>query len=205
MNPELLWVFIPTIAAISLTPGMCMTLAFTLGLSQGYRQTLWMMWGELAGVATVIVTCVLLLAWIQSLSTIYFTALALIGGSYLLWIAYRLWTQPAHFELGEGQQPPLAPLALVTLGYTTAIMNPKGWGFMIALLPGFISPEYSTTQQLTVFLAVMLPSEFLFMNLYASGGSGLRRLLNSDRQLARLNKISAALMVSVALLVLTKL
>ena len=53
MNPELLWVFIPTIAAISLTPGMCMTLAFTLGLSQGYRRTLWMMWGELAGVATV--------------------------------------------------------------------------------------------------------------------------------------------------------
>ena len=46
MNPELLWVFIPTIAAISLTPGMCMTLAFTLGLSQGYRRTLWMMWGE---------------------------------------------------------------------------------------------------------------------------------------------------------------
>ena len=43
MNPELLWVFIPTIAAISLTPGMCMTLAFTLGLSQGYRRTLWMM------------------------------------------------------------------------------------------------------------------------------------------------------------------
>ena len=39
MNPELLWVFIPTIAAISLTPGMCMTLAFTLGLSQGYRRT----------------------------------------------------------------------------------------------------------------------------------------------------------------------
>ena len=43
MNAELLWVFIPTIAAISLTPGMCITLAFTLGLSQGYRRTLWMM------------------------------------------------------------------------------------------------------------------------------------------------------------------
>ena len=57
MNPELLWVFIPSIAAISLTPGMCMTLAFTLGLSQGYRRTLWMMWGELAGVATVVSTC----------------------------------------------------------------------------------------------------------------------------------------------------
>jgi len=76
---------------------------------------------------------------------------------------------------------------------------------MIALLPGFMSPEYSTTQQLTVFLSVMLTSEFLFMNLYASGGSGLRRLLTSEQQLVRLNKISAALMVSVALLVLTKM
>ena len=56
MNPELLWIFIPTIAVISLTPGMCMTLAFTLGLSQGYRRTLWMIWGELAGVATMVWT-----------------------------------------------------------------------------------------------------------------------------------------------------
>ena len=79
MNPELLWVFIPTIAAISLTPGMCMTLAFTLGLSQGYRRTLWMMGGELTGVATVVSTCVLLLAWIQSLSEMYFALLALVG------------------------------------------------------------------------------------------------------------------------------
>ncbi len=204
MDPELLWVFIPTIAVISLTPGMCMTLAFTLGLSQGYRKTLWMMWGELAGVATVVTSCVLLLTWIQSLSPFYFTGLALIGGSYLIWTAYRLWTQPAHFEGGE-RQPQVAPIALVGLGYTTAVMNPKGWGFMIALLPGFISPEYSGPQQLAAFLAVMLPSEFLFMSLYASGGSALRRLLNSDQQLARLNKISAALMVLVAALVLTKL
>ena len=46
-------------------PSMCMTLAFTLGLSQSYRRTLWMMGGELAGVATVVSTCVFLLAWIQ--------------------------------------------------------------------------------------------------------------------------------------------
>ena len=46
--------FIPTIAAISLTPGLCMTLAFTLGLTVGYRRSLWMMTGELAGVSTVI-------------------------------------------------------------------------------------------------------------------------------------------------------
>ena len=40
MTWELLRVFIPTIAAMSLTPGMFMPLAFNLGLSQGYRRTL---------------------------------------------------------------------------------------------------------------------------------------------------------------------
>ena len=204
MNPELLWVFIPTIAAISLTPGMCMTLAFSLGLSQGYRQTLWMMWGELAGVATVVSTCVLLLAWIQSLSDLYFTLLALAGGSYLLWIAYRLWTQPVQFDRGEAQSR-LTPWALLTLGYVTAVMNPKGWGFMIALLPGFMSVDYSTPQQLAAFLGVMLPSEFLSMTLYATGGSGLRRFLTTDQHLANLNKVAAALMVLVALLMLINL
>ena len=30
-----------TIAAVSMTPGMCMTLAFTLGMTVGYRAALW--------------------------------------------------------------------------------------------------------------------------------------------------------------------
>ena len=43
MKPEALWVFIPTINVISLTPGMYMALALTLGLSQRYWRTPWMM------------------------------------------------------------------------------------------------------------------------------------------------------------------
>ena len=163
-----------------------------------------MMWGELAGVATVVSTCVLLLAWIQSLSEVYFAVLALVGGSYLLWIAYRLWTQPARFADGD-DQPHLSAGALLSLGYVTAVMNPKGWGFMIALLPGFMSLEYSTPQQLAAFLGVMLPSEFLSMTLYATGGSGLRRFLTTERHLANLNKVAAGLMVLVAALMLFRI
>ena len=204
MNHELLWVLIPTIAAISVTPGMCMTLAFTLGLSQGYRRTVWMMWGELAGVATVVSTCVVLLAWIQALSEVYFAVLALVGGSYLLWIAYRLWTQPTRFSSGENP-PQLSAGALLILGYVTAVVNPKGWGFMIALLPGFMSVDYSTPQQLVAFLGVILPSEFISMTLYATGGSGLRRFLTADAHLAKLNKLAAGLMVLVAALMLARI
>jgi threonine/homoserine/homoserine lactone efflux protein len=94
---------------------------------------------------------------------------------------------------------------LLALGYTTAVMNPKGWGFMIALLPGFMSPGDTLPQQLIVFLGVILPSEFLSMSLYASGGSGLRQILSSAKHLATLNKIAASLMVLVATLMLVKI
>lgn len=58
MNSALLGLFIPTFFFVSITPGMNMTLALTLGMSVGYRRTLWMMVGELLGVALVAVSAV---------------------------------------------------------------------------------------------------------------------------------------------------
>ena len=51
----------------------------------------------------------------------------------------------------------------------------------------------------------MLPSEFLSMTLYATGGSGLRRVLTTDAHLAKLNKLAAGLMVLVAALMLVRI
>ena len=65
MNTALLTMFIPTFFFVSITPGMCMTLALTLGMSIGYRRTLWMMAGELVGVALVSVSAVLGIAAIM--------------------------------------------------------------------------------------------------------------------------------------------
>ena len=56
LNWSLLSVFVPTFFLVSLTPGMCMTLAMTLGMTQGVKRTLWMMVGELLGVGLVAVS-----------------------------------------------------------------------------------------------------------------------------------------------------
>ena len=202
MNPEMLALFIPTILAVSLTPGMCMTLAFTVGLTQGYRRTLWMMAGEMLGVAVVVTTTVLLLAWLLALDPLYFRLLGLAGGCYLLWIAWRLWTAEEHFSAERGGQQ-ISRAQLAILGLTTAVMNPKGWAFMVALLPGFLDAERSISQQLPIFLGVMLTTEFLSMSLYAAGGRWLGHVLGQDKNLALLNKFAALLMVGVSVLVFT--
>lgn len=53
LNLTLLAVFIPTFFIVSITPGMCMTLAMTMGMTIGVRRTFWMMSGELIGVGLI--------------------------------------------------------------------------------------------------------------------------------------------------------
>jgi homoserine/homoserine lactone efflux protein len=200
LTADLFGLFVVTIAAVSLTPGMCMTLAFSLGLSQGYRRTLWMMAGEMTGVIVVVSTTVYLLGWLLRLDPMWFNALALLGAVYLLWIARQLWlADPALAE--QRTAGTLTPLSLAVLGFTTAIMNPKGWAFMVALLPGFMDAEKALFPQLVLFLSVMLTTEFISLSLYAGGGRWLRQFLGEGARLDVLNKVAASLMVGVSILV----
>ena len=48
-----LYFFIPIFFIISITPGLCMTLALTMGIAIGVRNTMKMMFGELIGVLIV--------------------------------------------------------------------------------------------------------------------------------------------------------
>lgn len=201
MNPELLILFIPTIALVSLTPGMCMMLALSLGITAGYRRTLWMMAGELVGVALVVTLSVWLLGHMMALNPTWFRGLMVIGAVYLLWIARQLWMSNPEMEGSDAAQN-LSGSALVTLGFMTAVMNPKGWAFMIALLPGFLRQDAPLGGQVSTVLSVILVTEFLSMSLYALGGQWLRMRMVRGGRLGWVNKIAAGMMVIVSTLVL---
>jgi threonine/homoserine/homoserine lactone efflux protein len=81
-------------------------------------------------------------------------------------------------------------------------MNPKGWAFMLALLPAFMVPDEPIAAQLAGFLSVIMVTEFLSMSLYSLGGQWLRKRMSTGAQLRWLNKLAAMLMVIVSTLVL---
>ncbi|GAL13268.1 putative threonine efflux protein [Vibrio astriarenae] len=68
-----------------------MTLALTLGMSIGYRRTLWMMVGELAGVAVVSIAAVLGIAAIMLNYPWLFVGFKFLGGTYLLYLGIQMW------------------------------------------------------------------------------------------------------------------
>lgn len=196
----LLTLFIPTFLVVSATPGMCMTLALTLGMSIGVKRTLWMMWGELIGVALVAILSVLGVASVMLNYPSAFLALKYLGGAYLGYLGIQSWRSKAHLTLCEDDKAKqMSNSGLAIQGFVTAIANPKGWAFFIALMPPFINPELAMLPQLSVLIAIILITEFSFLLAYATGGRSLKQLLKQGDQLKWLNRISGSLMILIGL------
>ena len=199
---DLILLFIPTIASVSFTPGLCMTLAFTLGLSIGYKRTLWMMLGELSGVASVFTATFWSLGWLLSRDPIYFQIISFVGGVYLLYLAFQLFREtPETIESRDLKKT--HPMALAILGYVTAVSNPKGWAFLMALLPGFVSSDTELTSQFIIMMGIMLTTEFVSLTVYATGGQWLASRLSSSKGIVNANRVAASMLTLAALWVLS--
>lgn len=202
MNLTLLSLFIPTFIVVSATPGMCMTLAMTLGMTIGVRRTLWMMLGELGGVACVAIASVIGVAAIMLRYPNLFTVLKYMGGAYLCWLGIQLWRSYGKMAVhqvaaSDGLVANRRELALQ--GFVTAVANPKGWAFFVSLLPPFIDARLPVVPQLVVLVAVVLIIEFCFLLFYAQGGKTLRTLLQGKGNVQRLNRVSGTMMFGVGI------
>ncbi|SFB82256.1 LysE family translocator [Pseudoalteromonas denitrificans] len=193
----ILAIFIPTCFFVSITPGMCMTLAMTLGMSIGVRRTIWMMLGELIGVALVAMAAVLGVANMMLNYPTVFEVLKWLGASYLVYIGVNMWRTQAKILLEGNQKYSVSRQSLFSQGLITAIANPKGWAFMISLLPPFINVEHDLAPQLMTLISVIMVTEFTCMMIYASGGKSLKLFLSRGDNVKWMNRIAGSLMVLV--------
>lgn len=196
MDTTRLLAFSGSFFLIALSPGLCMTLAMSLGISVGVRRALWMMVGEVMGIALVGVAAMLGVAALLLASPAVFTAFKIGGAAYLLWTAWRSWHAAAA---ALGGAPNVRPAALFGQGFFTAVANPKAWAFQMALLPPFIDAKAPLLPQMVVLLTLMVVIEFACLLIYAGGGRSLSELLLRRGQALLLNRVAACLMAAVAI------
>jgi len=202
LNFSILVVFIPTFFFVSLTPGMCMTLAMSLGMSIGLKRTFFMMIGEMIGVGLVALASVVGVAAIMLNHPEIFAIFKYVGGGYLGYLGIQMWLSRGKMAVTSCEnlsKPNISNFSLAMQGFITAIANPKGWAFFIALLPPFIDENYPLVPQISVLLFIILFFEFVCMTIYASGGSTLRKFLQSKNNVKLMNKIAGTLMIGVGI------
>ena len=179
---------------------MCMTLAMSLGITIGVRKTFWMMYGELLGVATVAIAAVLGVATLMNKFPQLFQGFKILGALYLMYVGVNMWRAKGKLVVSAAENSQrINKLSLFQQGFFTAIANPKGWAFMVSLLPPFINPTLQLAPQLSMLVAVILLSEFICMTIYATGGKTIGKALTQRNNVQLLNKVSGSLMILVAI------
>ncbi len=176
-----------------------MTLSMTLGMTVGVRRTFWMMYGELIGVGLVAAASVVGVATVMLQYPTLFLLLKYLGGLYLGWLGVQMWLSKGKMTIDAASKLniDLSPRKLALQGFVTAVANPKGWAFFIALLPPFIDDQRPLPGQLSLLLGIILSIEFFCLILYAGGGRTLNRLLQKSGNVRLMNRMAGIMMVSV--------
>ena len=176
-----------------------MTLAMSLGISIGPRRALWMMAGELTGIALVGAAAVLGVAALLLTAPNVFAVFKWIGAAYLLYMGWQTWqSDPVLPEQLAGDSRRTRS-SLIVQGFITAVSNPKAWAFNVALLPPFVDKNRPLAPQLLTMLAVMVIIEFTCLQIYAHGGRVLSEQLHRRGKARWLNHIAGSLMVGVGI------
>jgi homoserine/homoserine lactone efflux protein len=199
MDLSLLIAFSASFFLVALSPGLCMTLAMSLGISIGVRRTLWMMAGELTGIALVGASAVLGVAAILLKAPTVFAVFKWIGAAYQLYMGWQTWrAEPLLPEQLAGDNRRTRS-SLIVQGFITAVANPKAWAFLVALLPPFVDQNRPLAPQLLTLLALMLIIEFTCLQIYAHGGRVLSEQLHGRGKARWLNRIAGSQMVGVGI------
>ncbi|MDG2416430.1 MAG: LysE family translocator [Pelagibacterales bacterium] len=197
----LLYFFIPVFFIISITPGLCMTLSLTMGMAIGIRNTMKMMIGELAGVLLISLTAVVGGGTIIANYPNTFEVFKYLGGGYLFYVGIQMWRSLGKMSLNtDGSHSfSLNGFQLASQGFITAIANPKGWAFFLAMVPSFMNYDKPLIPQMSAMVLIILIIEFISLMIYATGGKALNKLLTKSGNVQLINRIAGTLMMFVGI------
>ncbi|MBL6841261.1 MAG: LysE family translocator [Pelagibacterales bacterium] len=195
----LLIFFIPVFFIISITPGLCMTLALTMGMAIGLKQTMKMMVGELVGVLIIASTAVIGGGTIISKYPLAFDFFKYAGGLYLIFVGIQMCRNLGKMSLNLDGSHSYSPngFGLALQGFVTAIANPKGWAFFMAMVPKFMNYDLPLAPQMTAMIIIIVVIEFISLMIYATSGTALSKILSKTGNVQIINRVAGILMMLV--------
>lgn len=190
MTVELLSAFMLFAFVSSATPGPNNMMLLASGVNFGFRRTLPHMFGISLGHMLLVICTGLGLGQMFVLYPPLQIALRVIGGAYLLYLAWKLATAAAPTPRDSGSGKPFGFFQAAAFQW----VNPKAWVMAIGAVTAYIPAENFTANLLLVallFALINLPS----VSLWTLFGMGLRRLLSSPTRLRLFNWSMALLLV----------
>ena len=194
---------LPTLFAViafatvtSITPGPNNMMLLASGVNHGFRKTLPHIAGISIGLMVLLLAAGLGLgALLQQWPQLYL-GLKVLGVSYMVWLAWKLWHAEAPPKPGLGQNK---PVTTGLMGFWGAAafqwVNPKAWMIAIGAVAGFTAPGGGFAAVLALALVCALVNAPC-VGLWAFAGAKLSRWLAEPARRRAFNAVMALLLLA---------
>lgn len=189
-TPMLTYAIALAIAAAIPGPGIAAVVGQSLG--NGFRASFALSAGIAVGDIVYLTAAVAGLTAVTTLFSGAFLAIKMIGGLYLVYLAYRFWTNEAGLTT-ERLSRPRSNVKSFLAGLAVTIGNPKTIVFYLALLPTVLKLEDVTFARWMELCAITVIVLFIVLTPYAYFAAKARGMMKSVRALRILNRSAAAI------------
>ncbi|MDO5045776.1 LysE family translocator [Campylobacter sp.] len=194
--------FIATFFPISLMPGINMTFILSLSMSVGYKRCFPMMVGQLLSVGVVATLCVFGAGALLLKFETGFRILKFCGALYIIYLGIMGFLSRGKLGIKNGYISAQGAKELFMQGVVVSISNPKAWIFLGAIFPPFLNRSDPLGYQTWILLSLLLVIEFTCLNIYALGGSMLKKLLSNHLRALEILTSSLMCIIGVWMLII---
>lgn len=205
--------FLSLVAAcfvISLTPGAGAINTMTNSLNEGWRRSVWGIFGQQIALIVHVVIVAAGVGLIVAQSPLLFNSIRYIGAAYLVYLGVRLMLikTDANVDPAEGGEDHHRTYregawSMVRRGFWVNLTNPKAIVFFLAFMPQFIRLNLPALPQYLIFTITVLVVDVIVMwFVFALSAKPFRKLTSTPRGRRTLNTVFGSLFIVVAGLLL---
>ncbi|MEM7293561.1 MAG: LysE family translocator [Pseudomonadota bacterium] len=174
--------FFLTSFIVVLVPGTGVIYTLGVGLSSGWRASIFAATGCTLGILPHIAASIVGLAALLHVSAIAFQTVKILGVAYLLYMAWGILRDRGVLQISETAGN-FSRLKIVSSGFLLNILNPKLSIFFLAFLPQFVSVDASNaTAQMLGLAGIFMLMTFVVFVVYGAFASATRQFVVSRPQ-----------------------
>lgn len=194
MTVQLWLAFVAASAVLLVIPGPTILTVISYSVAHGRKANVPLVAAVALGDSTALVLSLLGLGGLLAASAFWFTVVKWAGGSYLLYLGFKLLRAGVADARSSSIVVPASAARLFLNTYVVTALNPKGIVFFIAFLPQFLAPGAPVVPQLWLLAITFVVLATLNATLYAVFAGAARRMLESRRAQRRLNLVGGSLL-----------
>lgn len=191
------WIF-------SLSPGAGSVFSMTNGLNHGFKRGYIGVVGLILGLWAVFLAVVVGLGAIIQASPLAFNAIKWVGVAYLFYLGFDQWrSKGSPVNIARTEVSQIGAFQIIGKGLALNVVNPKGYLFMLAVIPQFLDSKAPLAGQYLVVALTFAFTDLVVMAGYTGLASKAIGYLKTEQHVAMLNKVFGGLFMLAALILAT--